>query len=156
MEPIIPAITKADALAMLAEAIEAKGSEYVYSNLNDHCAPLGCVYVHGTEKAFMGHDEYGDPLYEEVTTDSMEPGCMIGTALVGRGIPMSKFVDLEVNADTPVYDLLRIFVAQGLIGPVSVGAEDVLRAAQTAQDKGSSWGAAYIEAKREVDMYEKD
>lgn len=156
MEPIIGHVSRSDALEMLAEAIRLKGSEYTYSNLNDHNGPLGCVYVHGTEEAFTGHDDYGDPLYEEVTTDNMEPGCMIGAALIGRGIPMSTFVDLGVNAETPVGSLLEVFVEYGVIGSVATGVRTAFESAQAAQDQGSSWGAAYIEAKREVDMYDKD
>lgn len=156
MEPIIPSITGTDALAMLAEAVREKGSEYTYGNLNDHNGPLGCVYVHGTEEAFTGRDKYGDPLYEEVTTDSMEPGCMIGAALIGRGIPMSAFVDLKVNADTPVGELIRVFREYGMIGDITPAAIDVLCSAQIAQDQGHSWGKAYIEAQEIADMYEKD
>ena len=157
MEPIIPSITGTDALAMLAEAVREKGSEYTYENPNEGLpGPQGCVYVHGTELVSEGRDSYGDTIYNEVATGEMRPGCMIGTALIGRGIPMSMFVELKVNADTPIDELIQVFREYGMIGDTTPDAIDALRSAQTAQDQGDSWGEAYITAREAVGMYRED
>lgn len=154
MEPIIPVIDGKIALAMLAEAIKRKGSEHVYANPNSKCAgPAGCLYVHGSELIMEGRDKYGDPFCVEEARDDMEPGCIVGNALIGRGIPMEKFIDLKVNMDTPVDDLLAVFAEHGLIGSVHEAAGDAFRAAQTRQDQGGSWGQAYIDARNAAKMY---
>lgn len=156
MEPIIPVIDGSDALAMLAEAVERKGSEHMYESQHDPegMIPGGCLYIHGTELVHEGHDDYGDSVYVEVATDCMQPGCIVGNALVGRGVPMEKFVNLKVNQDTPVDDLLGVFVDHGIVGEVNEAAQDVFRAAQTCQDQGISWGTAYIRARESLGMYQ--
>lgn len=154
MEPIIRDLDIETALAMLAEAIEDKGSCHTYRNTNDVHGPSGCVYVLGTEIAVEDYDEWGDAIGVEVTTDYMEPGCIIGNALVGRGVPMEKFVELGINSDTPVDSALSTLKDANLIGDVRDGVVDILRVAQTAQDEGASWGSAYIKARAEADMYD--
>lgn len=153
MEPIIRDLDIETALAMLAEAIERQGSEYVYENTNED-GPTGCVYVHGTEVITEGCDEWGNAIEVEVTTDYMEPGCIIGSALVGRGVPMEKFVELGINSDTPVDSALSTLRDANLIGDMRDGVVDILRVAQTEQDNGASWGSAYIKARAEADMYD--
>lgn len=155
MEPIIPVIDGKTALAMLAEAIERNGSECVYRNPNEYdSGPTGCVYIHGTRIVTEGRDEYGDPVEVEISTDNMEPGCIIGNALVGRGVPMEKFVELNVNSDTPIGHLIRAFQEYGVIGSVTLSAIEVLTIAQETQDRGKSWGHAYIQARENLKMYE--
>lgn len=154
MEPVIRHLDIQTALNILAEAIEDKGSEHVYRNTNDANGPSGCVYVLGTKVVVEGHNEWGDPIEVETNTDHMEPGCIIGNALVGRGIPMEKFVELGINSETPVDDVVEALMEGGEIGDHTFGAIDVLREAQDHQDVGNSWGTAYIKARRVADMYD--
>lgn len=154
MEPVIRHLDIQTALNILEEAIEDKGSEHVYRNTNDTNGPSGCVYVLGTKAVVEGHNDWGDPIEVETNTDHMEPGCIIGNALIGRGIPMEKFVELGINSETPVDDVISAFETAGLIGSCDFSAIDVLREAQDYQDVGNSWGTAYIKARRAADMYD--
>lgn len=154
MEPVIQDLDIETALAMLAEAVENKGSEYVYENPNGAYGPSGCVYVHGTKVIVEGRDEWGDSIEIEVTTDHMECGCIVGNALVGRGVPMEKFVELDINSEASANEAIRALGEAGLIGTYSQGAIDVLAAAQDAQDSKNSWGAAYIQAREMAGMYQ--
>lgn len=154
MEPIIRNLDIKTALAMLAEAIERKGSEYVYRNTNGECGPSGCVYVLGTDVITDGHDEWGNPTEAELSTDHMEPGCIIGNALVGRGVPMDMFVELRINSATSADEAIKALGEAGLIGTYNQDAIDVLCAAQESQDSKNSWGAAYLQAREIAGMYQ--
>lgn len=154
MEPIIRDLDIETALAMLAEAVEDKGSCYTYHNTNGPGGPSGCVYVLGTEMVAEGRDQWSNPVYVEMGTDHMEPGCIIGNALVGRGVPMDKFVELGINQETSVDEAIERLSSHGLIGTYSQDAIDVLGAAQESQDSKNSWGAAYIQAREMAGMYQ--
>lgn len=107
----------------LAEAIAEKGEDYVY--------PL---------------DGYESCAYLEYDTDKKPtgPSCLVGHVLVKAGVPMAALMEEEgSSALAAVYDLLP---------DTPERLTSALRAAQTLQDAGETWGSAVAEFERVVTL----
>lgn len=112
-----------DALEWLREAVDRRGTDYVYVDDNGERAGKGgeCIY------------------YSQI---SGEPACLVGHALHAAGlITYSMVQQAKCNARASVHELARRL---GL--PLTFGAIDVLRVAQKTQDIGGTWGQALRDA----------
>lgn len=114
------------ALALLSEAVEAKGADYVYPRADYD----GCSYVRDGA-----------------------PSCLVGDALHRAGLSMAVLTMIEAadyeDGDTAIGVVCR--VSAELFGfAVSDEALRALETAQMKQDFGVPWGEAPESAKRAV------
>ena len=112
-------ITKEDALRALEEAVAEKGEDYIYQ--------------------YTDSDDWRS--YTCTYVRAGEPDCMIGNALHRLGVPLDAFAPHEEKA----FDRIADDVAPG----IEEEAVRALRAAQSVQDQGRTWGEA-LRAAREV------
>lgn len=104
------------ALEALRKAVEERGEDYVDPNSGPH--GRGCVYA----------DEDG-------------PGCIVDTALVLAGLPVTELL----GCNGGVEDLADSFLPGDVLNFDDAGI-NVLMAAQRAQDYGQPWGDALTQA----------
>ncbi len=112
------------ALELLAEAVEAKGEDYVYPRGDFD----GCSYVRDDQ-----------------------PSCLVGHALFRAGLGVDVLRALDVgdygDSDSAIGEVCK--VSADLFGfAVTDAAERALRVAQASQDCGVPWGEALEAAKK--------
>lgn len=113
-------IDKARAVELIEQAVKTHGADYVDP---DAAARRGCWYTHGDQ-----------------------PGCIVGTAYFLAGATIDQVVVL----DTGDGGCSKIDETPEVLIPLETDDEAlaVFRAAQDAQDHGSTWGAALVAARR--------
>lgn len=115
------------ALELLTEAVNDKGTDYVYANDED----LGCQYFH-------------------VADD--EPGCLVGQALHRAGVSVEQLIRMNsaegVDIDeTSIGELYGSSEGTQIFGfNLTHDAIEAFRSAQWCQDTKMSWGAALSRA----------
>lgn len=127
------------AITALSEAVAEKGSEYIYQPLPAH----GCVYVH-----FDAQPNPQTGNYEKV---NLEPGCLVGNALIRLGVPAEAFFgDGEnhgsINEGMDALGALLRLEARGIL-EFDNDVDSIFQAAQNVQDDQKSWGLALNAAK---------
>jgi hypothetical protein len=122
-------ITGRMALSAIADAVSAKGNEYIDPN---SAGDSGCIYVNGLEWTEEGVD-----------FSNAFCGCIVGTALHSLGLTFQQIVgeDAGNNVGVSISGLSQDLYTAG-IARIPIEALDIFAAAQEAQDAGNNWGYA--------------
>lgn len=134
----LPSIDRDRALALLRQAVEQKGEDYVY--------PSGDPYSVGTKTCTYERDG--------------EPSCLVGHVLFIAGVPVEVLARLDQYGETEFRTLAYGSTCEDDDGNEEVLQEPVLHeyaalteeavealsAAQDTQDRGRTWGQALLRA----------
>lgn len=118
-------LTPERALELLREVVAEYGEDHVYAD------PTG-VQADAGSSAFCKY----------VDEDNERPSCLVGHVLFRAGVTISQLLDMDNSEDPAIGDVETDAFT------MSPAARAVLRAAQRAQDCGSTWGAALAAAQR--------
>jgi len=121
---------------LLDQCVKQRGEDYVYPS--DHCR-----YVDGNSRT-VWIDETQQCITIK-TPDEAKPGCMIGLALIKAGVPMSTFLELQIN-DADSHQALDELSRKGYL-TITSPAKDLFEIAQSHQDRQTPWGVALEKAK---------
>ncbi|AZF95863.1 hypothetical protein SEA_OLICIOUS_76 [Streptomyces phage Olicious] len=124
---------------LVAEAIAAKGADFVYEKEGS-----SCKYVHGIDRVWDEEEEcYIDSGFENAV-----PGCLVGDALKRGGIPIEVLGGEYVN-DSGSDELLSTLQDKDFVR-VSDRAREYLGDLQASQDSGAAWGVADEKARQGI------
>src|SRR5437899_947676 len=121
---------------LLDQCVKQRGEDYVHPN--DQCR-----YVDDASH-LQWIDETGGYITVK-TPDEAKPGCMVGLALIKAGVPMSAFLELDIN-DSAAQKALGRLSKEGYLTITNL-AEDLFEIAQDYQDRKAPWGVAFEKAK---------
>lgn len=109
-------ITKSQALALLKQAVDERGEDYIYPGAGRDSAP-SCQYV-----------------------VNKKPACIVGLALNKGGVGIKRLAPNASQNQKPLFTRLD------LLERMTDNAYEVFASAQDIQDCGGTWGRAYEEA----------
>lgn len=140
-------ITSKKMLALLEQAVETRGVNYVYPKNNG----ARCVYVRNTKK------QINAPTDEFIQEDG-DPACLIGLVLHLLDPDLLKNMTNDASINMSARDMLgggedqkrRRYGSQGVQYAFSSKAIRMAQAAQTAQDSLETWGTSLAAAHREM------
>lgn len=132
-------INAQQALALLKEAVDERGSDYCYDTEAGDYRRIALGFAEGDGPGcFYLHDD--------------GPGCIAGLALFKAGVPLEMLGDMdmaskrkEVVGGTGVTSLVS-WLAERRVH-LTARAARVLRSAQTVQDAEGTWGRALHDAR---------
>lgn len=108
------------ALALVSDAVNEKGSDFVYTANPG----TGCTYV--------DRDHEGTAV----------PGCLVGHALINLGVAIDTFEELEINVNCGAAIAISELTLAGVLDGTTDKARDFLAEAQSEQDSHLPWGQA--------------
>jgi len=131
-------ITAQTALNLLEQAVEERGADYRYDTDAAHDRALRLGFEEGSGPGcYYWHDD--------------EPGCIAGLVLHEAGVPDDTLRAMDLASKNDGLPGTSIEIMGGWLYQRGINttheARRVLRAAQTAQDRGCTWGEALTEAR---------
>lgn len=132
MSEKLPLITLDKARGMVEAAIVGKES-FVYT---PNSSFDGCAYVH------TGKELWNPELERYDRALPHEPGCLIGKALIDYGVPMEKFLELQVNTGMSASGAIDALVKDGVMEQPERAAMQYFDDVQENQDARHEWGAS--------------
>lgn len=136
------------AVTLLREAVADRGRGHCYwPQENLATGDMDCLYVHGAEVVRVDSSSWE---YKVRAASDLTPGCIVGHVLISAGVRPQRFLDLNLNRETPAITALAALAEDGILNVANPKVVELLEAVQVQQDNRVPWGEAVDAAMKEV------